>query len=718
MLGALLILLAAYCAGAAVLGRCPRLAMDHWTRRLVFRTGLGLALLAFAMLAAGTVGLAKPISAWLLLAAAGAVGGPTLWAEWQTARRQAVTPSPVEFAREETVLHPLPGGVWPRALTPVVLAALAMTALFVAARALAPAAAYDDLTYHLAAPKVFARTGWVTVLPYDHHSAFPFSLEMLYTLALLISGDGAAKLVHTACWLLTLTALWSLARGVLGERCAWLTVLIAGTTPLALFPAGAGYNEHGFALYQVLAWLALVEYLNLRRVALTAAGDGVPEPLPRQAQWSWLCGVCAGLTYGTKYTAVLVVAFLFAALGVLGWRDGRPRRALRAEVLAFAVSATVVASPWIARTWLATGSPVFPFAHRVFASRHWSADRAAAYDGAQKEFGRAFTVRQGEAVNLEPTPTSHRSLARLLAVPWQVTFSPDWYYDRGYAFDGKHRIGPAWLAFALPALVGVGWLWSQRRRGPGPPAYEEQREEDRQVVHSPEFGREVAVAHTRRITARVALNPSRLLGLLLAHVAFMGLAWFYSMQYLRYAVPQLMLWSLLAAWGADLLLRLRWSALAATAVLLLQAAGGLAYALTAGFPALQVHLGGLEVERYAAAGLPAYTAMQWVNANTAPTAKVALYGEPRGYWLDRDYLWAERGHNTLVPDEARTSLDAYLAQLGRLGVTHALVYEPACPLDRVEGGDEVALLTQALRRGRLRLVFRDERRRTSVYELR
>ncbi|NUP99122.1 MAG: hypothetical protein HUU35_04605, partial [Armatimonadetes bacterium] len=610
-------------------------------------------------------------------------------------------------------------GAWPAPLGSLALLAVGSLTAAGVVLALAPPAAYDDLTYHLAAPKVYLRTGAVRILPYDHHTAFPFTLEMLYTLALLVGNAATAKLLHAACWLLSLLAIFVLGRDHLGPRTGWLATLIFATTPLAFSEVGTAYNEFGYSLYQLLAWLCLFDYLNLRSHAVRFAADGSAAPKARQAAWLPLCGVFAGLIYGTKYTGALSIAFLLAAVVVLGRRDGLRRQAIRADSLAFLLIAGLVASPWVLRTWLGTGNPVFPFAHGLFQSPYWSDERAGAYQGAQQEFGRSFVYTPEGLQVTEPSAGSHRRLGRLLAAPWHLTFSPDWFFDRGLNFDGKARLGPAYLAGGLAAIVfWLLLLWRYRHQR-SLASYQEQRDEQTRLVYKQEFGREVPVPTTRAITERVTVDTRRVQGLLLAHVLFFGLVWFVTMQYSRYLLPHLALWALLAAAGADGMLRLPLAGAAASVVLAMQVIGGLAFALTASFPALRVQLGGLTAEQYAAAPLPAWRAMAWINANTPPEAKVILYGEPRGYWLDRAYLWGERGHHTLIPDSARQSMAAYLAYLKeQLGVTHALVYEAVFPTDRATGGDDIALVTQAIRQGRLREVYRDERRPVVVYELR
>ncbi|MES2463737.1 MAG: hypothetical protein V4671_24475, partial [Armatimonadota bacterium] len=69
-------------------------------------------------------------------------------------------------------------------------AALGLIGLLTAIAALAPPSflEWDSLAYHLAVPKTYLAQGRIFYIPYDHHSNFPFTLEMLYLLMMVPAG--------------------------------------------------------------------------------------------------------------------------------------------------------------------------------------------------------------------------------------------------------------------------------------------------------------------------------------------------------------------------------------------------------------------------------------------------------------------------------------------------------------------------------------------------
>ncbi len=77
----------------------------------------------------------------------------------------------------------------------------------------------------------------------------------------------------------------------------------------------------------------------------------------------------------------------------------------------------------------------------------------------------------------------------------------------------------------------------------------------------------------------------------------------------------------------------------------------------------------------------AYPAMQFINTQLPPGAKVVFYGNPLGFYCDKPYLWGDAQHSTVIPYDQIHSADDLRTQLQRLGVTHILVNRRYFPLD-------------------------------------
>jgi hypothetical protein len=324
---------------------------------------------------------------------------------------------------------------------------------------------------------------------------------------------------------------------------------------------------------------------------------------------------------------LLLVAGLLVLIAALAARE-RLGRAL-SQVAAFAAVAALVAAPWYAKSAVWTGNPVYPFAYSLFGGKYWSEAQAIPYQEHQLEFGVGSPPPPAERARLgllARTFSGPRSPANLLLAPWNLVMRPTEFEVVG--------ISPLYAVFA----TGIGPLFLA-------------------------------------LLPLLALSRSpRPLRWSLAFLAPSWVAWLMLMQYNRYLVPTLVFAALpvghaLAALPPSGLGRAlprvvawTWGALAlGYAVLGVWASG-----------AWQVSLGLIGRQEYLEGRSECYRMAEWVNRVTPPDAKIALYSEPRGFYLDREYLWAEAGHSGLI-DYAHIRSGADLQrEFGRIGITDIL----------------------------------------------
>ncbi len=402
----LLILWICYGIGAAAL---PRLRANSagLGEELPFACALGLGFLSYSMLALGFLGYLKPGVALLLLVLFAVIGRKHLFRLLR------------ELPREFSSLHPWRASVLPMSL--FLLLVFLLTLL--GALAPAPDSDYDSLVYHLAIPKVYLRDGNIHFLPWLSHSNFPFSLEMLYTLGLLLRDQSLAKLFHFGCGWLTILAIFNFARRWWSARAGWLGACIFAAIPLVAWQLTTAYIELGLALYVFLALYALARYRE-----------------EQQPGWLWVAGLMAGWALGIKMLGGAVLLFL---LIILLWdlRADSNRLLHLRRAAAFALIAIALAAPWYVKSYLWTGNPVYPFFYELFDGRYWTAERARLYTNAQHAFGLG------------------RSPLAFLALPWNLTMRARWFFDQPQVLRPFNlyvfAFGPLLLCL-LPTLLLTG----------------------------------------------------------------------------------------------------------------------------------------------------------------------------------------------------------------------------------------------------------------------
>jgi hypothetical protein len=162
-----------------------------------------------------------------------------------------------------------------------------------------------------------------------------------------------------------------------------------------------------------------------------------------------------------------------------------------------------------------------------------------------------------------------------------------------------------------------------------------------------------------------------LLGLALWAFAFFGLFWFLTGQYLRYLLPAFALLCWPCGWMiARVLERSVWL----KGVTLFALLGWFAFTpMLTWHNALQrrVVFGAESPEAFLRRTFAPYASMQWLNLK-APRANVAVYGEPRTFYLQMPYFWADDAHNNLVDYGRVRDGQALVAELRRLETTHVL----------------------------------------------
>jgi hypothetical protein len=199
---------------------------------------------------------------------------------------------------------------------------------------------YDVVEYHLQVPRQWYEAGRITPLKENVFSFFPQGVEMHYLLAMELRGGPwrgmyLAQFMHAAMCATAAVAVGG-AAGV-----------IVAATPWVLLLAPIAYVEGGVLLYGTLA-AAWAMRRGWRAMAVA--------------------GAMAGFACGVKLTNIPMLALAVPIAALVADRADWLKR-----TAAFLVAAILVLSPWLIRTALWTGNPVFPEAMNLLGHAHFSA---------------------------------------------------------------------------------------------------------------------------------------------------------------------------------------------------------------------------------------------------------------------------------------------------------------------------------------------------------
>jgi len=403
--------------GAWVLGRQlvgARWSLPHPGLQIATEAGLGLLLLSYTLYAASMVGYllsARVVTAELLGGAFGLMA------------MLAIAGAFRGWKRRDELLAALPSTPGARAAS---LALLAYGAWITICAAL-PVTSLDEMVYHLEIPKQILSVGYLPVFTDNVLTYYPLGPQMLFLYGLANSGETAARLFHVLYGALLLLAIYGYARTLLDRSGAFIAALLFATVPTVMVIGAWAYIDMNFTLYAFLALVGTLVYAEKREVGERHA-----------VSWAVFAGIMAGAGWTVKYTGLQLV-LLLALLVLVAELRSRTQR-LPLGLIALGGIAFAMFVPYLARTWMITGWPLFPFGLGPFeltGAVNWSVEQSDLALAWQRQYGAGYERNLFE---------------RLMSSVWVYTSASDNYT----AYDGI--VGPIFLLAPLALVV--------RRRAP------------------------------------------------------------------------------------------------------------------------------------------------------------------------------------------------------------------------------------------------------------
>ncbi|MCW5968214.1 MAG: phospholipid carrier-dependent glycosyltransferase [Blastocatellales bacterium] len=216
--------------------------------------------------------------------------------------------------------------------------------------ALTPEIQYDGVNYHLAVPKVYVAEQRLVDIPLYIHSYLARLADMLFTVALAVHGQMAAKLLVFGMGICTALTVYVLGRSVFNARSGRWAALLFASTPLVI-------------------WLSTTTYIDLCLGLFFLCSLNCFLLWRESGQTGWLAAsaIAAGAAIGAKFS--ILYGFPVVAL-VLLYDLVRDRQlsgtGKTGRLAAYIALVGLIAAPWYIITWVFTGNPFFPFLNGIF----------------------------------------------------------------------------------------------------------------------------------------------------------------------------------------------------------------------------------------------------------------------------------------------------------------------------------------------------------------
>ncbi|MBI4678196.1 MAG: glycosyltransferase family 39 protein [Elusimicrobia bacterium] len=308
-------------------------------------SGLGFGALSLCLLGLGSAGLFSP-RALTVFAAAAFAASVFMWMRW--------------FPLPEAL--PPEAGPLPRIWLVAALATLGLVAVLNLFCAACPEIYYDSLTYHLALPRQYLLTGRIAATPHNIYSGSPLGGQMLYGLALAVSDEKLASLLHASFGAAAAGGIFLIGRRWLSSSQGLLAAMLYYTLPMGMYSSWSCGVDHIGAFYCAVGLAAMLGGLETR-------GTG----------WAACSGLLLGFAAGTKYNILIVPVLAAAVQGVMDRRAGLGSK----RVIVLAGACVAVYLPWMLKNTAFFGNPLYPFLTGLLPGRELIADPAGFFSASR-----------------------------------------------------------------------------------------------------------------------------------------------------------------------------------------------------------------------------------------------------------------------------------------------------------------------------------------------
>lgn len=373
-----------------------------------FALAAGLAvysLYSFAALALGVAGVGATV---LLMALSLAIG----WREFPSLKG-SLAAWRQEFSGAATLFEK------------VALALLVFLLLLHAVASLAPPSTpvsgpvdQDSLVYHLMLPASWLQQGGFVRMDWLPHANWPTAFEAVYALAMPLGSEVAARCLSLFTSLVFVLFIYALSKRFMARDAALAAAAVFLSIPVVNFSFGSGYVDLHVAFFTVAFAAVALDWLER-----PSAGIAV------------LAGLLAGAAAATKLLGGVWVVALLLPVVLMALREGKARGVLAKHAVFFVLAAFIVIAPWLAKTFLWFGNPVWPLCHPAFEAVGFN----CAGIGHFNSVWAASSAASGFG----------RSIAAALQLPWNLT-------THGRAFNGM-------ISSLLLALLPL-FIFARRQR--------------------------------------------------------------------------------------------------------------------------------------------------------------------------------------------------------------------------------------------------------------
>ncbi|KKQ02175.1 MAG: Dolichyl-phosphate-mannose-protein mannosyltransferase [Candidatus Roizmanbacteria bacterium GW2011_GWA2_36_23] len=211
--------------------------------------------------------------------------------------------------------------------------------------ALGPELGFDSLWYHLTLPKLYASWHQIRFVPgwLLYYSALPKLTEMFYLVAVILSNELLAKLIHFTFGILILFPLYELSRKYLNKFLSLLAVLLFYTNLVVGWMSITAYIDLSRTYFEIMSFLSFVLYLDGKKI-----------------RYLIFSAIILGFAASAKLIAIGSMVIYLGIIGYVNLFVTKDFRKMFLDSIIFVIISIGTLLPWLLYSYINTGNPVYP----------------------------------------------------------------------------------------------------------------------------------------------------------------------------------------------------------------------------------------------------------------------------------------------------------------------------------------------------------------------
>ena len=216
---------------------------------------------------------------------------------------------------------------------------------------LSPPLVIDDLKYHFAIPKRYVDSGAITYLADFGWSNLPFTMEMIWTLAISIHSAEFAQVINWSIGILVILWIKKCCDNFSFNIYVTIYSIFFFYTITTVFNISqSGLVELGSTLFFISGLYCLFisesDFLNIRII--------------------FISGILIGFFASTKILFIAMASILCIIFCIQNWLKSRSLKELFERTLSLSIPVVVIPGVWYLKAWFLTGNPFYPLYIEIF----------------------------------------------------------------------------------------------------------------------------------------------------------------------------------------------------------------------------------------------------------------------------------------------------------------------------------------------------------------